>query len=162
MSLNGKPLILVADDDAEDRMLVLEAMEEAKAVSNIKFVEDGEELVDYLLNRGKFSCRESYPTPNVILLDLNMPKKDGREALMEIKQHRHLRCIPVIVLTTSNAEEDILRTYELGVNSYITKPATFKSLVDLVSTLYKYWFETVKLPCLQLKSGNSLTISNQV
>ncbi|RDV13546.1 response regulator [Pontibacter diazotrophicus] len=146
MDFNTKSIILLADDDAEDRMLVTEALEEANAGCTIKFVEDGEELMDYLLHRGKFSQKEEFPAPNIILLDLNMPRKDGREALIEIKSHEHLRCIPVVVLTTSKAEEDILKTYSLGVSSFITKPASFTSLVDTMATLCKYWFGTVKLP----------------
>jgi CheY-like chemotaxis protein len=103
-------------------------------------------LLDYLNNKGRFEDKDKYPTPGLILLDLNMPKKDGREALKEIKNEDHLRMIPVVVLTTSKAEEDILRTYDLGVSSFITKPVTFSSLVDVMKTLSKYWFEIVELP----------------
>ncbi|MBC5994861.1 response regulator [Pontibacter cellulosilyticus] len=153
MSLNERPLVLLADDDAEDRMLICEAMEEANAASDIKFVENGEELMDYLLNQGRFEDKQEFPAPSIILLDLNMPKKDGREALLEIKQHQHLRFIPVIILTTSSAEEDVIRTYQLGVNSYITKPTSFTSLVDLLATITKYWLEIVKLPSNCLSSS---------
>ncbi|NDK57473.1 response regulator [Pontibacter fetidus] len=139
-------IILIADDDAEDRMLVKEALEESRLNNNIQFVENGEELLDYLHNKGMFADTEKYPTPGLILLDLNMPKKDGREALKEIKTDEALRMIPVVVLTTSKAEEDILRTYDLGVSSFITKPVTFSSLVDVMKTLSKYWFEIVELP----------------
>jgi CheY-like chemotaxis protein len=139
-------IILIADDDAEDRMLIKEALEESKLKNAIQFVENGEELMDYLHNRGKFTDKEKYTTPGLILLDLNMPKKDGREALKEIKADEHLRVLPVVVLTTSKAEEDILRTYNLGVSSFITKPVTFTSLVDVMKTLSKYWFEIVELP----------------
>ncbi|MGV3539380.1 MAG: response regulator [Rufibacter sp.] len=138
--------ILIADDDAEDRMLVKDALEENRLTNEIQFVENGEELLHYLHNRGKFTDKEKYPTPGLILLDLNMPKKDGREALKEIKADEHLRVIPVVVLTTSKAEEDILRTYDLGVSSFITKPVTFAALVDVMKTLTKYWFEIVELP----------------
>ncbi len=139
-------IILIADDDAEDRMLVKDALEESRLNNHIEFVENGEELMDYLNNRGKFNDKDKYPTPGLILLDLNMPKKDGREALKEIKSQDQLRMIPVVVLTTSKAEEDILRTYDLGVSSFITKPVTFGSLVDVMKTLSKYWFEIVELP----------------
>jgi CheY-like chemotaxis protein len=139
-------IILIADDDAEDRMLVRDALEENRLTNEVQFVEDGEELIDYLHNRGKFTDKEKYPTPGLILLDLNMPRKDGREALKEIKSDEHLRVIPVVVLTTSKAEEDILRTYDLGVSSFITKPVTFVALVDVMKTLTKYWFEIVELP----------------
>lgn len=141
-------IILVADDDAEDRMLVKEALDESRLTNLVQFVENGEELMDYLHNRGKFADQEKNPTPGLILLDLNMPKKDGREALKEIKMDEHLRLIPVVVLTTSKAEEDVLRTYDLGVSSFITKPVTFGSLVDVMKTLSKYWFEIVELPKL--------------
>jgi CheY-like chemotaxis protein len=147
MSQKKRPIIiLIADDDAEDRMMVKEALEESRLKNNIHFVENGEELVDYLHNRGRFTDKDLYPTPGLILLDLNMPKKDGREALKEIKADPHLRLIPVVVLTTSKAEEDILRTYDLGVSSFITKPVTFTALVDVMRTLSKYWFEIVELP----------------
>ncbi|WP_299762314.1 response regulator [uncultured Pontibacter sp.] len=141
-------IILVADDDAEDRMLVKDALEESRLKNNIHFVENGEELMDYLHHRGKYANQSEHPTPGLILLDLNMPKKDGREALKEIKADERLRLIPVVVLTTSKAEEDILRTYNLGVSSFITKPVTFASLVDVMKTLSKYWFEIVELPKL--------------
>ena len=147
MSSNRRPIIiLIAEDDAEDRMLVKEALDESRLTNQMQFVENGEELMDYLHNRGKYADKQKYPTPGLILLDLNMPKKDGREALKEIKGDDHLRVIPVVVLTTSKAEEDILRTYDLGVSSFITKPVTFASLVDVMKTLSKYWFEIVELP----------------
>ncbi|WP_162052538.1 response regulator [Pontibacter pamirensis] len=148
MSDKKSIIILIADDDAEDRMLVGDALEESRLKNNVHFVENGEELMDYLHHRGKFNDKTKYPTPGLILLDLNMPKKDGREALKEIKEDEHLRLIPVVVLTTSKAEEDILRTYNLGVSSFITKPVTFASLVDVMKTLSKYWFEIVELPKL--------------
>ncbi|WP_018479232.1 response regulator [Pontibacter roseus] len=139
-------VILIADDDAEDRMLIKEALDESRLSNAVQFVENGEELMDYLHNRGRFTEKEKFPTPGLILLDLNMPKKDGREALKEIKADDHLRVLPVVVLTTSKAEEDILRTYDLGVSSFISKPVTFSSLVDVMKTLSKYWFEIVELP----------------
>src|SRR3569832_123448 len=108
--------ILIADDDADDRQMTKEALEESCLLNDIRFVVDGEELMDYLLRRGKYENPEVSPRPGLILLDLNMPKKDGREALEEIKGNSELRSIPVIVLTTSNAESDVLKTYNLGVN----------------------------------------------
>ena len=147
MNGNGTPItILLADDDPEDRMLAQEALEEARLANELHFVEDGEELMDYLNRRGKYTALKSAPYPGLILLDLNMPRKDGREALREIKADSELRRIPIVVLTTSKAEEDIYRTYELGVSSFITKPVTFEGLVDLMKTLSKYWFEIVQLP----------------
>jgi CheY-like chemotaxis protein len=147
MSRNKKSIvILIADDDAEDRMLLKEALEENRLKNTMQFVENGEELMDYLHNRGKYADKEIYSPPGLILLDLNMPKKDGREALKEIKEDAHLRLIPVVVLTTSKAEEDILNTYDLGVSSFITKPVTFSSLVDTMKKLSQYWFEIVELP----------------
>lgn len=140
--------ILIADDDAEDRMLIKEALEESRLKNKLQFVENGEELMDYLYNRNKFTNKEKYPTPGLILLDLNMPKKDGREALKEIKETESLKLIPVVILTTSKAEEDILRTYDLGVSSFITKPVTFSALVDVMKTISKYWLEIVELPKL--------------
>jgi CheY-like chemotaxis protein len=138
--------ILLADDDADDRMMASDALEESRLANDLRCVEDGEELMDYLHRRGKYAEPNSAPRPGLILLDLNMPKKDGREALREIKAEPELRSIPVIVLTTSRAEEDIYRTYDLGVNSFITKPVNFESLVAVMRALGKYWFEIVELP----------------
>lgn len=147
MSMQRKSLtILMADDDADDRLLAQEAMQEARLLNEFHFVEDGEELLDYLYRRGSYSHFIDRPLPGLILLDLNMPRKDGREALQEIKADPHLQHIPIVVLTTSKAEEDILRTYNLGVNSFIVKPVTFSSLVDLMKDLSRYWFEIVELP----------------
>lgn len=138
--------ILLADDDADDRMMASDALEESRLANDLRCVEDGEELMDYLHHRGKYAPPNDAPRPGLILLDLNMPRKDGREALKEIKAEPELRSIPVIVLTTSKAEEDIYRTYDLGVNSFITKPVNFESLVAVMKALGKYWFEIVELP----------------
>jgi CheY-like chemotaxis protein len=137
--------ILIADDDPEDRMLAAEALKESRLANDIRFVEDGEELVDYLTYRGRFTNPDDAPRPGVILLDLNMPRKDGREALREIKENSELRRIPIIVLTTSKAEIDIYRSYDLGVNSFIVKPVTFDSLVEVMQVIGKYWFEIVEI-----------------
>jgi CheY-like chemotaxis protein len=147
MKNEGKMIsILLADDDPDDRKLTQEAFSENRLVNSLDCVEDGEELMDYLHRRGKYSHLSGEALPGLILLDLNMPRKDGREALKEIKADPELRRIPIVVLTTSKAEEDIVRTYDLGVNSYVTKPVTFKSLVELVKVLGRYWFEVVELP----------------
>jgi CheY-like chemotaxis protein len=138
--------ILIAEDDEEDRMLTREAMVESKIKNKINFVEDGEQLMDFLLNQGKYADKSKFPTPGIILLDLNMPKKDGREALKDIKMHTELRKIPVVILTTSKAEEDIIRTYDLGVNSFITKPVSFEGMINVMKTIGTYWFEIVELP----------------
>lgn len=143
----AKPiLILMADDDADDRMLTQEALAESRLVNDLRFVKDGEELMDYLHQRGEFADEQSAPRPGVILLDLNMPRKDGREALREIKADPILRRIPVVILTTSKAEEDIFRSYDLGANSFITKPVTFEGLVEVMRGLGRYWLEIVELP----------------
>jgi CheY-like chemotaxis protein len=143
----SKPIeILIADDDAEDRMLILDALKESHLKNNIQYVENGEELLQYLQNKGKYSDEKTYPIPGIILLDLNMPKKDGREALKEIKSNDKLKNILIIILTTSKAEEDVLKTYNLGANSFITKPVTFLAMVEVMNTLKKYWFEIVELP----------------
>jgi len=138
--------ILLADDDADDRMMASDALEESRLANDLRCVEDGEELMDYLHRRGKYAPPNAAPRPGLMLRHLNMPRKDGREALKEIKAERELRSIPVIVLTTSKAEEDIYRTYDLGVNSFITKPVNFESLVAVMKALGKYWFEIVELP----------------
>jgi two-component system response regulator len=133
----------MADDDADDRMLAKEALEESRVLNELHFVEDGEELIEFLKQRGKYA---DAPRPGLILLDLNMPRKDGREALKEIKADSELRRIPVVVMTTSKAEEDIFRSYDLGASSFITKPVTFDRLVELMRTLGQYWVEFVELP----------------
>ncbi len=138
--------ILMADDDEEDRMMTKEAWEESRLANDLRFVEDGEALMEYLERRGRYADPAASPRPGLILLDLNMPKKDGREALKEIKAAEDLRRIPVVVLTTSKAEEDILRSYDVGASSYITKPVTFDGLVQIVRQLGHYWFEIVELP----------------
>ncbi|NJO02703.1 MAG: response regulator [Bacteroidia bacterium] len=135
----------MAEDDPDDRMLAEEALAENRLANDLRFVEDGEELMDYLHQRGKYT-KENAPRPGLILLDLNMPKKDGREALREIKSDPLLRRIPVIVLTTSKAEEDILKSYDLGVNSFITKPVTFDDLLEVTKAIGNYWFGIVVLP----------------
>lgn len=138
--------ILMADDDADDRALTKEALEEGRLMNTIRFVEHGEELLDYLKRTGRYAPPADAPRPGLILLDLNMPRKDGRVVLKEIKSDPDLRTIPVVVLTTSKADEDVYRSYDLGVNSYIVKPVTFEALVDILQTLEKYWFEIVELP----------------
>ena len=139
-------VILMADDDEDDILLTQKALKKGKLLNTLYSVRDGEELLDFLLHRGEYSDSERAPRPGVILLDLNMPRKDGREALREIKSHEDLRDIPIIVFTTSKAEEDIYRSYKLGVNSFITKPVTFAKLIEVMQMLGKYWFEIVSLP----------------
>ena len=144
---NGQPIvILMADDDADDRMLTKDALEESRVLNELRFVEDGEELMEYLTRKGKYANADDSPRPGLILLDLNMPKKDGREALKEIKSDPNLRRIPVVIMTTSKAEEDIFRSYDFGASSFITKPVTFDRLVELMRTLGEYWVEFVELP----------------
>ena len=139
--------ILMADDDEEDRDFTRDALQNAHLANEMKFVVDGQDLMDYLRGEGRYADGSvDAPRPGVILLDLNMPKKDGREALAEIKSDDDLRQIPVVVLTTSKDEEDIFRTYDLGVNSFITKPVTFTGLVEVMRTWQRYWFELVELP----------------
>lgn len=146
MGKNPRPItILMADDDADDRQMTKEAFDESRLGNDLRFVEDGVELMDYLYHRGKFADPESSPRPGLLLLDLNMPRKDGWEALREIKADA-LRTLRVVILTTSKAEEDILRGYDLSVASYITKPVTFASLLEVIQVLGKYWLEIVELP----------------
>lgn len=147
MTTESKPIIiLMAEDDPDDRYLTGEALMESRIKNELYFVEDGIELLDYLYRRGKYSNPKNSPRPGIILLDLNMPRKDGREALKEIKSDPFLKHIPIVILTTSQAEEDILKTYDLGANSFITKPVTFDGLVKIIRAIENYWFEIVKLP----------------
>lgn len=138
--------ILMADDDADDCLLVQEALKETGQTHDLRIVRDGEELMDYLRRRGDYATPRTSPRPDLILLDLKMPRKDGREALRELKADPRFGIIPIVVLTTSMAKDDIGFCYRIGVNSYVTKPTTFRGLVDLMLTLEKYWFELVELP----------------
>src|SRR5690606_35112128 len=139
-------VILMADDDADDRLLAQEAMHESRVLNELHFVEDGVQLLNYLRGVDGYEDRTRFPLPGLILLDLNMPKMDGREALAEIKADSRLRRIPVVILTTSKAEEDMVKGCELGAASYITEPVTFDALVELMRTLGRYWVEFVELP----------------
>ena len=139
--------ILICDDDEDDRMLTQQALEDAHISNSVRFVEDGEQLLDYLYQRGAYAGETGKaPRPGLILLDLNMPKIDGREALKKIKGDPALRDIPVVVLSTSRLDEDIARSYQLGVNSFITKPVTFSGLVEAMNVLGRYWLEIIELP----------------
>lgn len=135
--------IVMAEDDPDDRMLTRRALKKSRLVNTLDTVGDGEELMDYLYQRGAYT---DVGRPGLILLDLNMPRMDGREALQRIKSDATLRRIPVIVLTTSEAEQDIIESYDLGVNAYVTKPVTFDELVSALQALGEFWFEIVKLP----------------
>ncbi len=139
-------LILMADDDDDDRLLAQDALRESQIPGQIQFVSNGEELLDYLFRRGSYEPPAAAPRPVLILLDLNMPRKDGREALRELKAHPELRRIPVVVLTTSQADTDIDTIYDLGANSFITKPFQFQALVGVMKSIGHYWFDTVELP----------------
>jgi len=138
--------ILMAEDDLDDRLLTKEALAESRLVNDLHFVEDGIELLDYLHQRGAYADPQTAPRPGLILLDLNMPRMDGREALAEIKADPDLRRIPIVVLTTSKAEEDILQSYDLGVGGFVTKPVSFDGLVEVVKAIGRYWFQIVELP----------------
>lgn len=149
MRTSGKIfVILMADDDPEDRLLVKDALQEVHLAHDLRFVIDGEDLLDYLYRRGKYEDRNGAPRPDLILLDLNMPKRDGREVLRNLKSDPRLQRIPIVVLTTSVAEADVAFCYDVGASSYITKPVTFRAWMDLVGALSKYWFEIVQLPSL--------------
>jgi CheY-like chemotaxis protein len=145
--------ILMADDDEDDRELTRDALKDSQLAEGMEFVADGQDLIDYLRGQGRYAKSSSKvkPRPGIILLDLNMPRKDGREALAEIKADESLREIPVIVLTTSTDEADIQRTYELGANSFISKPVTHAELIDVMRSLSQYWFDVVELPADPLK-----------
>ena len=138
--------ILMADDDEDDRLLAQAALEESNVINPIDFVEDGVQLLDYLYRRPPYDHLQNTSLPGLILLDLNMPRKDGREALEAIRADHKLRHIPVVILTTSQQDADVMRSYDLGANSYITKPVTFDGLVNVMSALKSYWLQIVELP----------------
>jgi CheY-like chemotaxis protein len=145
MNAPNQNLILMAEDDEDDQLLAKDALAECKLEGSIRFVSNGEELVDYLLCRGKYESPNAAPRPTVILLDLNMPRKDGRQALREIRAHPSLRRLPVVVFTTSTADTDVETAYDLGANSFVTKPAAFDALVSIFGHITQYWFGVVKL-----------------
>jgi CheY-like chemotaxis protein len=139
--------ILICDDDEDDRMLTQQALERAHISNALRFAVDGEDLLDYLHQRGAYAGETGQaPRPGLILLDLNMPRMGGREALRQIKEDPSLRDIPIVVLSTSSRDEDIARSYKMGVNSFITKPVTFTGLVEAMQVLGRYWLEIVELP----------------
>ncbi len=138
--------ILMADDDPDDCMCMGDAFNQVGVSNRFVSLQDGKHLMDYLKRRGRYGDRLSSPRPDLILLDLNMPRKNGREALKEIKGHPGLRTIPIVVLTTSKDESDIALCYDLGASSFITKPASFSELIDVVKAISRYWFEVVRLP----------------
>jgi CheY-like chemotaxis protein len=156
MKSTTKPVrILLAEDDDEDFALTRDALNESHLLNDLYRVRDGEELMAYLRQNRAVGHQKSSPVPGLILLDLNMPKKDGRECIREIKTDSALRAIPVVVLTTSKAEDDVLRSYQLGVNSFIKKPVTFEGFVEAVGVLGRYWFEIVEMPPLARSTGQS-------
>ena len=143
----GQPMtILFAEDDPDDRMLLREAIETTPPMCDLRFVEDGNDLMDYLRRRGRYAGKTAAPRPALIMLDLNMPGKDGREAAREIKDDPRLRQIPIVVLTTSKNEEDVFRLYDLGVNSFLRKPTTFEGLQRLIRKVRDFWLGTAELP----------------
>jgi len=145
--MNANPIvILLAEDDPDDYYLIGEALDESNIDHRLFIVTNGEEIMDYLYNRNKYSDKNEWPRPGLILLDLNMPLKDGLETLREIKNDADLKRIPVVILTTSRSEEDIIKTYDLGISGFITKPMTFTSLVEIMRTLGDYWMGIVSLP----------------
>lgn len=147
MKIRGSPVdLLIAEDDDDDYYLTVTAFEKAALNSDIHWVKDGRELLDYLLRLGAYANRVDKRHSQLILLDLNMPRMDGREALKEIKSNSALRSIPVIVMTTSKSDEDILKSYDLGVSSYIRKPVNFSEFIEVAKTFKRYWLELVELP----------------
>ncbi len=139
-------IVLMADDDEDDRLLTKDAFVHARIANELRFVTDGVELLQYLRHEGAYADPRAAPMPGLILLDLNMPRMDGREALRAIRADPALCHIPVIVLTTSRADIDVYRSYALGANSYIPKPVDFKGLVEAMRELGRYWFHIVELP----------------
>ena len=135
--------ILLVEDSPDDIDLTIEALDEGKLKNNLNVVMDGEQALSYLKKQGRY---QEVLTPDLILLDLNLPKLDGREVLKEIKEDAELRKIPVIILTTSKADEDIMKAYDLHANCYVTKPVGFTSFVDVVKKIEGFWFSIVRLP----------------
>ena len=139
-------VILLVEDDRGDQELTRRALEAGKIRNDLRIVEDGEEALAYLFRRGKYKDPASSPRPDLLLLDLNLPRVDGREVLERVRADSKLRRMAVVVLTTSRQEEDILRSYELGCNSFITKPVAMDQFIQLIQALEEYWFQIVVLP----------------
>jgi len=138
-------VVLIADDDADDRMFLEQAMRQNGYDQQIEFVEDGEQLMEYVRQEGRYT-KQTAPWPNLLILDLNMPRKNGFQALSEIKADPKLRRLPIVVMTTSSTDEDVIKSYNLGVNSFVTKPFNFNRMVEMIGALKVYWMDTVKLP----------------
>jgi len=139
-------VVLLVEDNPADQQLCLRAFKKGKVNINLQLVNDGQEAMDYLLNKNSFSDKSAHPRPDLILLDINMPKKDGKQVLREIKSDANLKLIPVVMLTTSDQEKDIIDSYKLGVNSYISKPVRINDFVDAMSKLEDFWFSLSLLP----------------
>ncbi len=145
--MDAKPVaILLAEDDPDDQYLISEALDESRLNARLYIVSDGEELLDYLKRQGKYAQSEQWPLPGLILLDLNMPRKDGREALQEIKADPAFQHIPIVALTTSRADRDVALTYQHGVSGFITKPVSFSALREVMKSIGDYWLNTSRLP----------------
>ena len=145
--------ILICDDDLDDRLLTAEALEESHLANDTRFAVDGEDALDYLYRRGRWSDPADSPRPGIILLDLNMPRRNGAEVLAVIKADPDLRLIPVIALTTSHAQEDVRAVYDLGANAFISKPVTFDQLVDRLQKWSTFWLQIVTLPESEEEGG---------
>jgi len=145
--MDKRPLnIMIAENDEDDRALVRFAFAECKLPNIVHFVEDGEQLLDYLYHRGAYQHTINLPRPDLILLDLGMPRVNGHEALKEIKSDPTLRSIPVVIFTTSKSARDINSTYSMGANSFIIKPVTYDGLIQVMNVLAEYWAEVTELP----------------
>ena len=138
--------IHMCDDDPDDQLLITDALLEARLANPIDFTSNGRELLQYLNREGKYEELKDKPLPGLILLDLNMPIMDGREVLQILKNDDKFKSIPIVILTTSKAEEDVARSYDMGVNSFVIKPVSFENLVEMIQSLTEYWFHVVHLP----------------
>lgn len=139
-------VILLVEDNPADQKLTIRAFEKGKINTNLQIVNDGQEAMDYLKREGKFEDKNNSPRPDLILLDINMPKKDGKQVLKEIRANDKLRSIPIVMLTTSDQEKDVLESYNLGVNAYISKPVRINDFIDVINKLEEFWFTLSMLP----------------
>ena len=140
----GRPIeILLVEDSPSDTELTLEALKDFKVRNHVSVVEDGVQAMDFLHRRGPYA---GAPRPDLIMLDLNLPRRDGREVLADIKSDEHLKCIPIVVLTTSRADQDILRAYQLNANCYINKPVDFNQFLEVIRSIESFWLYVVTLP----------------
>ena len=145
-NMSDVAVTLLVEDNPADQQLTIRAFKKGKVNTNLQIANDGQEAMEYLNREGKYADKKKYPWPDLILLDINMPRKDGKQVLREIRENKELKTIPIVMLTTSDQDKDIIESYELGVNSYISKPVRINEFIDVINKLEEFWFNLSLLP----------------